>query len=235
MKQVRTTTYIAIIITSLSVIAMSGLGFWQLDRMAQKQQRLASITEKQGKESMSLIDALATTVPQDRRVRFEGTPDGEKLLMLDNQIHEQQVGYDILAPVQTNAGWVLVNYGWLPAPDLTRTLPRVKISNHPQQFDGVVSQPSHNPLVKETLPSVTVFPLRIQQVSIDTASDLLSQKLLPYVVVLTAKSDLFVRRYTRVVMPPEKHLGYAIQWFGLAIAAGVIGGIAIIKKGRKHE
>ena len=31
------------------VIALSSLGFWQLQRMAQKQQRLDSITEKQQK------------------------------------------------------------------------------------------------------------------------------------------------------------------------------------------
>jgi cytochrome oxidase assembly protein ShyY1 len=36
-------------------------------------------------------------------------------------------------------------------------------------------------------------------------------------------------------MPPEKHLGYAIQWFGLAIAAALIGGFAIMKKGRQYE
>ncbi|MCQ8848623.1 SURF1 family protein [Alteromonas stellipolaris] len=235
MNQVRASKLIAIVITSLSVMAMCGLGFWQLDRMAQKQQRIASITEKQGKESLSLIDALSMKAPEDRTVSFEGTPNGDKVLLLDNQIHEQRVGYDVLAPVQTNAGWVLVNYGWLPAPDLSRSLPAVTISHHSQQFEGVVSQPSHNPLVNETLTSASRFPARIQQISISTASELLSLNLLPYVVVLTAKNDLFVRRYNRVVMPPEKHLGYAIQWFGLAIAAALIGGFAIMKKGRQYE
>ena len=38
-----------------------------------------------------------------------------------------------------------------------------------------------------------------------------------------------------VVMSPEKHLGYAVQWFGLAIAAAAIGGFAISKKGRSYE
>ncbi|MDO6566834.1 SURF1 family protein [Alteromonas sp. 1_MG-2023] len=235
MNQVRASKLIAIVITSLCVMAMCSLGFWQLDRMAQKQQRIASITEKQGKESVSLIDALSMKEPEDRVVTFEGTPNGDKVLLLDNQIHEQRVGYDVLAPVQTNAGWVLVNYGWLPAPDLSRSLPAVKISHHSQQFEGVVSQPSHNPLVKETLTSASRFPARIQQISISTASELLSLNLLPYVVVLTAKNDLFVRRYNSVVMPPEKHLGYAIQWFGLAIAAALIGGFAIMKKGRQYE
>ena len=107
MNHVRASRLIAIIITSLCVVAMCGLGFWQLDRMEQKQQRIVSITEKQGKGSLSLIDALSTTDPTDRAVTFKGTPDGDKVLLLDNQIHEQRVGYDVLAPVQTNAGWVL--------------------------------------------------------------------------------------------------------------------------------
>ena len=236
MKRLRFTTVIALTITTMSVIVMCWLGFWQLDRMAQKQQRLDSITQKQGNESLSLIRALATDEPRDRPVAFEGSPDASRVLLLDNQIYQQQIGYDVLVPVNTNAGWLLVNYGWLPAPDMKRTLPNVTIENKDvQQFTGVLTQPSNNPLITETLSEVASYPARIQQVSIDGIGRLLDLELLPYIVVLTNKSSTFSRHYEPVVMPPEKHLGYAIQWFGLAVAAAVIGGFAMIKKGRSDE
>ncbi|MCS5577264.1 MAG: SURF1 family protein, partial [Alteromonas macleodii] len=37
---------------------MCGLGYWQLDRMVQKQQRLASIAQKQSNGTLSLEEAL---------------------------------------------------------------------------------------------------------------------------------------------------------------------------------
>jgi len=236
MKQLRFSTLIAITITAVCVIVMCWLGFWQLDRMEQKQQRLNSITQKQGKESLSLIQALASNDPRDTRVVFEGVPDITRVLLLDNQIYNKQVGYSVLVPVNTNAGWLLVNYGWLPAPDLQRTLPSVVIENDGiQQFSGVLSKPGKNPLIQETMSASTHFPALIQQISVADISRFLELNLLPYVVVLTQESEVFSRHYEPVVMPPEKHLGYAIQWFGLAIAAAIIGGFAIVKKGRRDE
>ena len=236
MKRLRFTTVIALTITTACVLVMCWLGFWQLDRMAQKQQRLDSITQKQGKESLSLIQALGTDDPRDRPVTFEGTPDAKRVLLLDNQIYQQQIGYDVLVPVNTNAGWLLVNYGWLPAPDMKRTLPSVTINNKGvQQFTGVLSEPSDNPLIQETVLDVATYPVRIQQVSVEGVGRLLELDLQPYIVVLTDESSEFLRHYEPVVMPPEKHLGYAIQWFGLAIAAAIIGAFAIIKKGRSDE
>lgn len=235
MTRVSTATIVAVTVTILAVVAMSGLGVWQLQRMAHKEQRLSSITEKQGKESLHLLDALTMADPRDITVTFEGAPDSKHLLLLDNQVHNGQVGFDVIAPVLTNAGWLLVNYGWLPAPDLTRTLPKVSIANQPQRFSGVISVPSHNPMITETLAANPDFPALIQQVSFRHLQTILQHQLVPYVIQLTDEDDTFVRHYQPVVMPPEKHLGYAIQWFGLAIAAALIGTVAIFKKGKTHD
>lgn len=223
------------LVTAVSVAAMCGLGFWQLERMVEKQQRLASIAQKQSNESLSLTDALMEEDPRDIAISFVGTPDGERALLLDNQIHEQKVGFDVFAPVLTNAGWILVNYGWIPAQGLTRTIPQVNLSSATRQFDGIVTVPGDNPLVTETNVSLPSFPALVQQIAFKSLSESLNVALLPYVVELTSKDPAFVRDYKPVVMPPEKHLGYAVQWFGLAIAAAAIGGFAISKKGRIHE
>ena len=223
------------LLTALSVAAMCGLGFWQLERMVGKQQRLASIAQKQSNESLSLIDALSQEDPRDISISFVGTPDSKRALLLDNQIHEQQVGFDVFAPVSTNAGWILVNYGWIAAPDLQRTIPEVNLPSGSNKFEGVITVPGSNPLIKETNVNFSQFPALIQQVAFATLSQSLNIKLLPYVVELTSQDSAFVRDYKPVVMPPEKHLGYAVQWFGLAIAAAAIGGFAISKKGRIHE
>jgi len=235
MMQKRTSTFIAIFVTATCVVVMCYLGFWQLDRMTQKQQRLASITQKQGNDSFDLLHALSLDDPRDVSVTFQGVADNQHVFLLDNQIHQSRIGFDVVVPMLTNAGWLLVNYGWIQAPDKVRTLPTITIDNVASHFEGIISIPQNNPMITETLSSAPQFPALIQQVSIARIKQILDLDLLPYVVQLTGDSATFVRAYTPVVMPPEKHLGYAVQWFALALAAAFIGGIAIIKKGRSYE
>lgn len=223
------------LLTAISVSAMCGLGFWQLERMIQKQQRLASIAQKQSNGSVSLLTALAQPDPRDINVTFDGEPDTAHLVFLDNQIQDKRVGYDVIVPVSTNAGWVLVNYGWVSAPDMQRSLPAIQLQNGVTSFKGIVSVPGKNPLISETNTQSSIFPALVQQVDFSDLSERLNRKLLPYVIQLTTEDVAFVRDFRPVVMSPEKHLGYAVQWFGLAIAAAAIGGFAISKKGRSHE
>ena len=128
-----------------------------------------------------------------------------------------------------------MNYGWVPAPDMLRSLPTVNIDTALLTFAGVITFPSDNPLVKETNTRLSVFPALVQQLDINAISQGLERHLLPFVIQLTSEDPTFVRVYQPVVMSPQKHLGYALQWFGLAIAAAAIGGFAISKKGRRYE
>jgi cytochrome oxidase assembly protein ShyY1 len=231
----RTRKLLPWLLTAISVAAMCGLGFWQLERMIQKQHRLASIAQKQSNGSVSLLTALTHDDPRDIAVTFDGEPDTTHLVFLDNQIQDKRVGYDVIVPVRTNAGWVLVNYGWVSAPDMQRTLPTIKINKGLLSFKGIVSVPGINPLIKETNTQSLVFPALVQQIDFADLSQRLNRDLLPYVIQLTTDDVAFVRDFRPVVMSPEKHLGYAVQWFGLAIAAAAIGGFAISKKGRSYE
>ena len=217
------------------VIALISLGFWQLQRMAQKQQRLDSITEKQQKETVGLLTALQLNDPRDVDVNFTGNVDNQHLILVDNQVVDSQVGFDVIAPVLTNVGWILVNFGWVAAPNLTRTLPIVEVAAGESHLRGKISEPSLNPFVRDPASVNQTFPALVQQVSIPRIQQMLDRKLQPYVIELTGEDSVFLRRYTPVVMPPEKHLGYAIQWFALAVAAVVVGGLAIVKKESSHE
>ncbi|MEC8416590.1 MAG: SURF1 family protein [Pseudomonadota bacterium] len=231
----RTRKLLPWVLTAISVAAMCGLGFWQLERMIQKQHRLASIAQKQSNGSVSLLTALTNDDPRDITVTFDGEPDTTHLVFLDNQIQDKRVGYDVIVPVKTNAGWVLVNYGWVSAPDMQRTLPTIKIDKGLLSFRGIVSVPGINPLITETNTQSLVFPALVQQIDFADLSQRLNRDLLPYVIQLTTDDIAFVRDFRPVVMSPEKHLGYAVQWFGLAVAAAAIGGFAISKKGRSYE
>jgi len=218
----------AVVLTA--VICMVLLGFWQLDRMHQKEQRLASIAQKSGEGAISL-DALKPQQEdiRDYQVGFNGRAESNQILFLDNRVQNGKVGYEVLVPVQSTDGTVLVNFGWVAAPSLRSELPEVDLAQTYQHFHGRISIPGHNPVVRETLPFDASFPVVIQAVDLDFIRRLTGKSLLPYVVELTApEQSEFIRDWQPVVMPPEKHFAYAIQWFGLAVAAAAVSYFSLI-------
>jgi len=64
----------------------------------------------------------------------------------------------------------------------------------------------------------------LQHLDIDDLAEALQRDLLPYALVLDAGQPGALRYdWTYVeAMSPEKHRGYAIQWFGLALALLII-------------
>jgi len=218
----------AIVLTLFSVVTMTVLGMWQLSRMGEKEARLALIEEKQRAGTAELSGVLNQQQNiQDWPVTFTGRPDTNKIMLLDNRIVEGKTGYEVLVPVETNAGWVIVNAGWIKGhPD--RTLPAVHYEGGLQTFSGTISVPGDNPMISETAKKGQAFPLVVQQIDTQKLSELTAYPLRHFVIQLDVDNNTpFVRRWQPVVMSPQKHLGYALQWFLLALAASVIGFIVV--------
>jgi cytochrome oxidase assembly protein ShyY1 len=222
----------ATVVTFVAVVIMLRLGFWQLDRMDTKQARLSSLQQKLEAGHSSLV-SLDNNLQQaaDTPVAFVGNPNVERMLYLDNRIVGGAVGYEVLIPVQTNIGWILVNLGWIKATDARRTLPEITVSSASREFVGNIVIPTLNPMVKETASAQDGFPLLIQQVDLSRLAALTGLTLQPFIVALESDpQSIFKNNWQPVVMPPEKHFGYAIQWFGLAIAAVAIYLIALFRR-----
>ena len=94
---------------------------------------------------------------------------------------------------------------------------------------GVVYLPVKNSLINETNHSYGQFPVLLQQVDLDEISLHLNEEVLPGTLRLLPDESFFVREWQAVTMSPEKHLGYAIQWFGLAIAALTVYLLSMLK------
>ncbi len=218
----------------IAIAAMLGLGVWQLDRMNQKQQRLASIAQKEHLGTIPLQELLQHQDIRDAKVSFEGQTDNQRIFFLDNKIFNGKVGYQVLAPVETNQGTILANFGWVPGDAKRELLPAVELSQSLSTFTGFVRVPTLNPLVNETASKATTFPMVIQQVDMDRLSLFAGKSFLPFTVMIDTPDDpQFKQQFKPVVMPPEKHFAYAFQWFGLATAAAVITFLVFFKKREK--
>jgi surfeit locus 1 family protein len=230
--------FVATLITFVCVVIMFALGNWQLQRAEQKTARLSAIEIATKTAKVDLQQFLYSNIDEmlDMPVNFDGTPDAVRYFLLDNKIHKGRVGYQVLVPTQTYVGTVIVNFGWVAATNSREILPSVNIDVKKSRFAGVISLPLDNAMVKETASVDGIWPKVIQQTDLKVIQQHYTQEILPFVVLLnTQESSIFIRDWQPVVMAPEKHLAYAVQWFLLGLAALVIFVIAQRNKLKRNK
>ena len=223
MTRQKSLTFFSHLVVLIVCVCLCGLGTWQLSRYQQKNERASQIADKQAQMRFSLNEVL--TYGEDRRdlpVLINGTVQTERALLLDNRQHKGKTGFDVLAPVATNQGVVLVNFGWIEGMRLRTELPQFVLPQQLMSENGVVAIPGKNRFVSETAVADGIFPKVIQEVDFARLSSYTQQTLAPFMVTLLDADPQFVRRWQPVVMPAVKHLGYALQWFALAVALLII-------------
>jgi cytochrome oxidase assembly protein ShyY1 len=207
------------------VLAFASLGRWQLGREQIKREQLATAAAALAGEPQSLaaLAGLADTAP----AKVAGTGDflATPRLWLDNQRRGPQVGVRLYCVFQPEAGpALLVDLGWLPL-RADRVLPEAQCPRGPHAIAGLlVPPPSTGLRLGEGLVAQDDggdwLATRIEPAEVTQAWSL-NAPLAPRVLRLDPALPLGHERDLELLantLPPEKHRGYAIQWFGLAIA-----------------
>lgn len=229
---------LATLITLVAVVIMFGLGEWQLQRAESKRERLSSIEQRQTLSPFTVAEInLMQGDIRDLPFSATGTIYAEQYFLLDNKINLGQVGYHVIAPLQTSEGVLLVNFGWIKAGLTRQQLPNIKLPIGSLKLSGITSTPSNNPMINETVSAEQSWPVLIQQIDISLMSQFVNDPVLPYLMLLNPSHEFgWVRDWNAVVMSPEKHLGYAIQWFLLAVACVIIYFVALKRRKKTpHE
>lgn len=221
---------VAFLLFGLLLLALlCSLGFWQLERAEEKRELAERHAARQQQSPIDLtadkaslmagnieVEALA-----DRRVSLVGSTSENGYLLLDNRTRSGRVGYEVVALVRTNAGVVPVNLGWVAGDPARRQLPVVSLPSGQTTLAGrfyVAPGEAYtlaDPVVPESLPAV------IQAYDIDTLQPvverLLGAPLLPVFVRVAPEHPLAYQADWPVVnQSPDKHVGYAVQWFTMA-------------------
>lgn len=199
---------------------LARLGFWQLERMGDKQE---------------LFDEFSNS-----GVQVSGTYETRHVL-LDNKIHQGRAGVHVLTPFILNDGTaLLVNRGWLPLPADRLKLPEVPTDGATRVLSGRMWAPSTggvrlgepDALSSDQWPQLVTY---LEPVAIEQA---LGLSLSPELMLLDAAdpSGFEGRQWKAAEMTPAVHGAYAVQWFGLAVACIVIWVVLGVKRavpGRK--
>jgi surfeit locus 1 family protein len=208
------------------VLGFSALGRWQLGREQVKREQLAAAAAALAAPAVALERATGQGDGIQRvagRARFLETPR----LLLDNQRRGQRVGMRLYCAAQPASGApLLVDLGWLPV-DGARTLPVADCPRGEHVLAGLLVPP---PSVGLRLgPGLVAqdrdwLAMRIEPAAVAVAWSLpaaLSPRVLRLdpALPLGHERDLDLHANT---LPPEKHRGYALQWFGLAATTFVL-------------
>ncbi|MCL5050117.1 MAG: SURF1 family protein, partial [Firmicutes bacterium] len=223
----------ALLITLLAIAILVKLGFWQIDRGQEKQriidrhEHAAVYTDLSPATFAELADAA------DSEIEFQGQIQTFPLFLVDNQIQQGRTGYHVLAlvrPNQVNNWLVPVNFGWVPADFDRSVLPDIELPASDIKVQGRIRVPAARPFMLQEqdfsgLEGANVH--RIQYPELDKLSDalssILSESLAQFIVLQDPQAELgYVREWPVVVMPPHRHYAYAMQWFGLALAALIV-------------
>ncbi|GAB3047088.1 SURF1 family protein [Stenotrophomonas tumulicola] len=212
----------------LAVVAMVVfclLGQWQLQRMQAKQALLDAQAAAAEQPPVPLAQALAAPGAVhgvvDHGVFLPG------LVLLDNQMRHARAGVKLYRPFRSDAGSVvLVDLGWRPLP-ADRALPTVAGPPSPVQVRGLLAPaPAAGLALGPALSGAGPQRWLASRLQPDALAAALQLPALPTRVLrldpalpFGDERDLDLLPNT---LPPQRHLGYAVQWFGLALAVLVV-------------
>ncbi|MEN5207278.1 SURF1 family protein [Stenotrophomonas terrae] len=203
------------------------LGGWQLQRMHQKEALLAQLPP--GREAaVSLAEAAAA--PDALHWVADQLQFLPATVLLDNQLRDGRAGIKVYQPARAATGTVvLVDLGWLPLP-ADRSLPAINTLQGTQAVQGLwapapASGIALGPALTATTQPQTWLATRIDLPAIAAQLQLGNGALAPKVLRLDPAMPLGYARDLDLLpntLPPSRHLGYAVQWFAMALAVLLI-------------
>lgn len=190
-----------ILLGIVGVAVLVALGVWQLQRLSWKEALLAEIEARIADAPVALPEAPRPETDAYRAVALEGTVVGPAIAVFGTW-REAGAGYRLIAPVGTGDRRVLVDFGVAAGPDTP--LPEARLA-----ITGNLTFPEET----EPDPAAAIWT----NLDLSAMADRLGAE--PFLVVardITGADPATRRVPVGTEGIPNNHLGYAIQWFGLA-------------------
>ena len=225
-----------------------GLGLWQLSRKDEKvalekayQARLMSQqvpVEAVIGQNSSVAGESAASVQRLQSLQFlpvevRGTLLPAPVILLENRYIAGKLGFELLRPVQLNTGRekpskVLVNFGWLPSPLSRDDTPALPALPETIQLQGSIFFTEKNPLAGDKLTPYAANLVRVIDLDLEEISQRSSHDLADFVVRIDPADKLALKTDWKIANTrAQKHFGYAVQWFAMALALAVLWFLAL--------
>ncbi|MDA8871897.1 SURF1 family protein [Candidatus Thioglobus sp.] len=223
-----------ILITATFAFLVS-LGFWQLERADDKRIIEASIKQA-NTGSVELIKKEEGLQSKEYyEVRLQGKYLSDKQFIYDNQIVDQVSGYYVLTPyaLEGQSKAILINRGFIPWNGRRDKLADIVIGQETREIKVQISKPIKRMELKPSEVGIQ-FPALIQSIDLQDMADRAKVDFSSVIGLLDASaSNGFIRKWEPYTGSIEKHIGYAVQWFLMALVLAIIGIRIAIKQRKK--
>jgi surfeit locus 1 family protein len=219
-----------------------GLGFWQLSRLRERRKSNAGVEAARALPPIAHSAGVAMHLEPHRRAVLRGVYDSAHEFILRNRLVRGVPAVLVITPLSVAGSdtAILVNRGYVPAPDAThpgetpfaepgdRTVSGLLIPV-PNRGDG--ARLSHSGTVRETWQALDLDAMRARipypvsglylVASIDGGS-----------AAHTAEGGAYPIRAEPPALGDGPHLMYAVQWFGIATAVVAFGVFFVLRRRR---
>jgi surfeit locus 1 family protein len=207
------------VLASVVIVVMVQLGNWQLSRAQEKESRQERL-DRLSQEPTVVLPSVEVKLEDFlyRQVEARGIYVPEHTIYLDNKIYRGIAGYHVITPLKIGSGsmHVLVNRGWAPAERDRGQLPEVPVPEGPVVVSGIAATATQKTLeLSQDMIAGRVW----ENLDIDRYRNATGLALQP--VMILQKDDVkdgLVRQWPRPDSGSGKNLGYAFQWFAMALA-----------------
>lgn len=191
------------------LIILLGLGTWQAQRLAWKNDVLARIAAAEAAAPAPFSDPPVPYAKLEVLGRF----DHAREALLGVEIRANRMGARLLVPFLRDSGQpLLVDRGWVPLDGLAG-LPRPE---GPQRIMGYVrfGEPAGRFAAQDDVAGRRFY--HYDPAAIGTALGV--PRMAPYGLVLLGQAGSLPEPAQTLPRPRNNHLGYAITWYGLALS-----------------
>lgn len=203
------------LLAALGVALFVSLGRWQLHRAEEKRALFAGFAA--GSAAAVMLPENFRPIERYRRVTASGRYDSSRQFLLDNMTRDGVPGFHVLTPLlRYDSRVVLVDRGFVPLTGSRSDLPDLRVGEGERTVTG---RADHLPQAAVTLAAApaTGWPRIVSFPRMPEVAEALSAQVYPQVVLLDAdQPDGYLRDWRPPGMAPDRHVAYAVQWFGLA-------------------
>ena len=224
------------IAAAVGIVIFIQLGNWQLSRAEEKESRQERL-DLLSREPAVAVPGIPVRIEdfQYRQVEARGEYVPEHTIYLDNKIFQGMAGYQVITPLRIGKSsmHVLVNRGWAPANRDRNKLPEVTAPNGEMIVSGLATKATQKTLEL----SVEVVSGKVWE-NLDLERYRRATGLMLQPVMILQKDDVkdgLVRQWVRPDSGAAKNLGYAFQWFAMALAVLIIYLVLSVKRNRPKE
>lgn len=206
------------LLTALGLCILCGLGTWQLQRLAWKNDLIVKIETAYSAKPAQPLN-LTQNLPEYSYGKITGRFLPDKAFLLGPpQIKDEKPGYRLIVPLQTDTYTLLINMGWTPY--TLDKQPIYHLQGKTITFHGLLKSPHWNAFTPDNSPQNDIwFRLNMPEVAAAKAlQNLYPDYLLADQANYKFDAAFFGDQTQDRLMPNNNHLQYALFWFAMAAA-----------------